>query len=69
MMYSRFIQAVRLARAIYLLENTPMPIGEIVARLHYQDAYYFTVQFKKKTGLTPSAFRESRQVRTDYSML
>lgn len=43
-----------------LLENTNASIQEIAAEVGYQDAAYFSKQFKKNVGMTPKEFRKSR---------
>lgn len=51
-------QVVRKAKK--LLENTSRSIGDISAALGYCDQFYFSRQFKKETGMTPSAYRRKK---------
>lgn len=55
--YNEYIANVKMARAAYLLQNTDMKIYEICSALSYQDANYFTRQFKKIYGMSPSDFK------------
>src|SRR6185295_15009211 len=48
----------RIERAMALLTRERLLIKETAARLGYPDEYAFSAQFKKHTGLSPSAFRE-----------
>jgi AraC-like DNA-binding protein len=51
----------RVARARTLLGATDLPIKVIADRLGYADVYFFTRQFRQRTGVTPAAYRRSRQ--------
>ena len=48
----------RIDRARHLLAVTPMSVSEIAAALGYRDVYFFSRQFKRVVGMTPTAFRE-----------
>ncbi|PAW78189.1 MAG: hypothetical protein B9S32_08315 [Verrucomicrobia bacterium Tous-C9LFEB] len=54
-----FLVETRLARARHLLRETPLSIGEIAERLDYADVYFFSRQFKQKTGVSPLAYRRN----------
>lgn len=56
---------MRMHLAMVILAETELPIGEISARVGYQDLNYFTRLFKKRIGLTPTQFRNN----PDLSML
>ena len=47
----------RLARAKLLLRATPMPVRDIAEGLGFCDEHYFTSLFRRKHGITPSAYR------------
>ncbi len=47
-------------RALLLLANRELSIGEIAAKLGYEELPSFTRAFKKWTGITPQRYRDSR---------
>jgi AraC-like DNA-binding protein len=49
---------VRRQRALLLLDNRNLSIGEIAAKLGYSELPNFTRAFRKWTGVTPIAYRE-----------
>lgn len=51
----------RAAEARRLLGDTDTAIKSIAHSLGYQDVYYFTRQFTQFTGVSPAAYRRSRQ--------
>lgn len=55
---SQYLQNIRLQRAKELLRMTDIPVKEISYRLHFETPDYFSAQFKKKIGVSPSKFRE-----------
>jgi AraC-like DNA-binding protein len=52
-----FLLNLRLSRARHLLTETSLGIGEIAERLDYSDLFFFSRQFKAKTGLSPLQYR------------
>jgi len=52
-----FTVRARLDRARFLLRNSPLGVGEIAAALGYSDVYFFSKQFKQKTGCSPRRYR------------
>ena len=56
---TEYIQMTRLSKAKRLLKDTDLPIGEIAFQCGIEDVGYFSTVFKKSTGLTPTAFRNS----------
>ncbi len=55
--YNEYIVVVKMSRAAYLLSNTDMKIYEICQEVSYQDTNYFTRQFKKIYGVSPSEYK------------
>ncbi len=51
----------RLTRARRLLGETDLPLKSIAEELGYGDVYFFARQFKARCGVTPAAYRRSRQ--------
>lgn len=56
---AQFQSAIRLNRARDLLASTELTVSEIASQTGFETVFYFSRAFKKKTGLTPKAFRES----------
>ncbi|MBB6430139.1 helix-turn-helix domain-containing protein [Algisphaera agarilytica] len=48
----------RLDRARHLLRSTPMSISQIAEALEYSDAFFFSRQFKKFVGESPTQYRQ-----------
>jgi AraC-like DNA-binding protein len=53
-----FLIRFRIDRAVELMENTSLSIGEISRSVGYDDPLYFSKIFKKKKGVSPSLFRK-----------
>jgi AraC-like DNA-binding protein len=51
----------RLDSARIMLGETNIPIKKIALEIGYSDVYFFSTQFKKLAGVTPAAYRKSRQ--------
>lgn len=56
---TEYIQLARISKARRLLRDTDLPVGEIAIQCGIEDVGYFSTLFKKSTGLTPTAFRNS----------
>lgn len=54
----RIIRERLLLEAEHLLRYSDIPVAEIAAYLNFEDPAYFGRYFKKRTGLSPSDFRE-----------
>jgi AraC-like DNA-binding protein len=53
-----YVQLRRMEEARHLLENTNLAVKAIAARVGYFDAQYFNKQFRRATGMSPTAFRQ-----------
>jgi AraC family transcriptional regulator len=53
----RFCRARRIECAKALLENPAYSITGVAMELGFSDSSQFSVQFRKMTGITPSAYR------------
>lgn len=62
-----FIRCVRLKRAAILLSDTELSIVEISERVGFNTPQYFSTQFKKMFGVTPSEYRKPSKQETVYS--
>ena len=57
---NRFMMKHRIHRASMLLRDSPLTIDEVAQALEYQDAFFFSRQFKKVMDLSPAAYRKSK---------
>jgi len=53
-----FVVAARIDRARQLLTESSLSVSQIADALGYRDVYFFSRQFKSKTGWTPTAYRD-----------
>ena len=58
---NEYIVRKRIEKAKALLEATTMKIGEIAQTVGYTDMNYFSLAFKKHTGMSPTKYRSARQ--------
>lgn len=56
--FKELLQERRLNKAKEFLENTTLPIAEIVDKVGYENISYFYRIFKKRYHLTPKAYRD-----------
>ena len=56
--FSTIRDEMRRQRALLLLDNRGLSIGEIAQKLGYSELPNFTRAFRKWTGVTPIAYRE-----------
>lgn len=54
-----YLARTRVAQARKLLRTTNQMISEIALQCGYKDPHYFSIIFRKHTGLTPQQFREA----------
>jgi len=62
---SEYITRKRVEKAKCLLETTSMKAGEIACLVGYHDISYFSMAFKKQTGLSPVRYRMQTIQRTE----
>lgn len=55
--FTEYLSDKRIARAVELLVHTEKTVAEIGEATGYLDYFYFSKVFKKKMGITPSAYR------------
>ncbi len=58
---SQYFQLLKLNKAKTLLIGTEMQIGEISDVLGFESQFYFSKFFKKRTGISPTAWRQQYQ--------
>lgn len=56
----------RLTKASYYLEKTDLPFNIIAHKIGFSGASYFSELFKKKNGITPSAYRKKHSTFSDH---
>ncbi len=57
-----YIQERRQTAACQYLENTDCPVKELAERLGFNDEFYFSNWFKKRTGISPTQFRRKFRI-------
>lgn len=60
MSLSRWREDQRISLAKQLLQTTGMPIYNVARMVGYDDQLYFSKVFRRRTGVSPTQFRESR---------
>lgn len=58
--FTAFLQEIKLREASLLLQNTDMPVEEIVYRTGYTNMSHFYKLFKVKYGYTPVEYRKNK---------
>ena len=56
----QYLTTVRIQKAIQLLLNDSASINEVANKIGYQNGNYFAKVFKKHTGKSPNAYRQTR---------
>ncbi|MBS4196112.1 response regulator [Lederbergia citri] len=56
--YIEFVKNARMEKAISILIETPAKISDVARQVGYEDIKYFSQQFRKYTGYTPSDYRK-----------
>ncbi|MCK9857072.1 helix-turn-helix domain-containing protein [Paenibacillus sp. ATY16] len=57
---SEYVHKARVKKAIYLLVDSTLTVGEISESVGYRDLSYFQRIFKRETGKTPTAYMKDR---------
>jgi AraC-like DNA-binding protein len=57
MPFLELVRSVKLQEGAHLLRTTDLPIGEVAARVGYEDQSYFARVFTRHLRLTPRAYR------------
>ncbi len=58
--FSDYLTELRMKRAKELLADPSASISEVSTQCGYEDSYYFSKVFKKRYGVTPSAYRAAQ---------
>lgn len=56
--YKELVQMKRMNQAAYMLENSHVPVAEIIRMVGYDNTSYFHRKFKERYGMSPKEFRE-----------
>lgn len=59
--FIEYLTKLRMKRAMELLHDPMVRIGEVADLSGYKDARYFSTLFRRVVGMTPSEFRHGRQ--------
>jgi AraC family transcriptional regulator, arabinose operon regulatory protein len=54
----RHLEALRMERARNLLARTSQSVGRIAEEVGFENPFYFTLRFKRATGMSPTEFRD-----------
>lgn len=57
----QYLLETRISYAEYLLSSTEKPVSEIAYLSGFKDTHLFTPCFRKRTGMTPSAYRDVKR--------
>lgn len=57
--FQEHLMGKRFGKAVTLLEETKLPVEQIVENAGYENQSYFYRQFKARFGMTPNAYRKS----------
>ena len=58
---TQFLERQRLSRACQLLDYTALSVGTVALDVGYENPFYFTLRFKRFTGLSPRDYRKRNQ--------
>lgn len=56
-----YVNQLRMDKAMELLTETDLRIGDVAEETGWENPNYFSTQFKKKTGKTPVEYRKGQQ--------
>lgn len=59
--YSELVQQARFELAHRWLSDAALPVGEVAAMAGYENPQHFSRAFRKRTGLSPAAYRTQNQ--------
>ena len=53
----KYLQDLRILKAVDLLQETDLPVSEVAISVGFKDIPHFSRYFKQKTGYNPTDFR------------
>jgi len=63
--FTKFIIGMKIEEAKEMLVGSAIEISKIANELGYKSADYFSAAFKKKTGMSPLAFRRTQRLKME----
>src|SRR5690606_18584259 len=60
--YIEYVKDARMEKALSILIETPAKVSEVARQVGYEDIKYFSKQFRKYTGYTPSDYRKKKNL-------
>ncbi len=60
--FVEYITQIRMEKALALLDTSSFKVHEIAEKVGYEDSGYFSICFRKYYSLTPSDYREAKQL-------
>ncbi len=67
--FSQLLQEERFKEAIRLLEETDLPVGDIIIAVGYENTSFFHNQFKERYHCSPFRWRRNRRIREEGEQL
>lgn len=67
MSFGTYLEGIRIERARGLLELTNYSVSWIGEECGFESLYYFSLRFKRSTGVSPSQYRKNAQERAENS--
>lgn len=58
--YKELLQEKRMNQARYLLDNTGLPVANIIESVGYDNTSYFYRRFRERYGMSPNEYRKKR---------
>jgi AraC family transcriptional regulator of arabinose operon len=62
----RYLHDQRMRRAQHLLEETSLPVREVMRRAGWRDPSHFCKAFRRRFGVGPRGYRQARAARRDH---
>lgn len=67
--FSQLLQEERFKEAIRLLEETDLPVGDIIIAVGYENTSFFHNQFKERYHCSPFRWRRNRRIQMENEQL
>lgn len=67
--YKELLQEKRMQQAVYLLQNTAVPVSDIIESIGYDNTSYFYRKFRSRYGMSPKEYRDKLYKMTASDLL